>query len=90
MSETKKRGFAAMSAERQREIAQMGGRAVQAEDRTFAKNSELARLAGSLGGKNVPYEKRLFVVNPKAAVKAARKGATMRPDKKTSGKDKPY
>jgi general stress protein YciG len=46
----KKQGFAAMSKDRQREIASLGGRSIPAEKRSFSTNRELARTAGSKGG----------------------------------------
>jgi uncharacterized protein len=45
-----KRGFASMSAERQREIASMGGKSVPAESRVFSKRKDLAHEAGKKGG----------------------------------------
>lgn len=54
------RGFAAMSAQRRREIAAMGGRAVPKYKRTFRQNRELAKTAGRKGGQNTPPEKRSF------------------------------
>lgn len=55
MTETKPttgrpRGFAAMSLEQRREIASKGGSSVAPEQRTFSRNSELARAAGQKGG----------------------------------------
>lgn len=52
MAEAKKarRGFAAMSPEKQREIAASGGRAVPADRRSFSTNHELAASAGAKGG----------------------------------------
>jgi general stress protein YciG len=44
------RGFAAMSPEKQLEIARKGGASVPAEKRSFAVNRELAREAGTKGG----------------------------------------
>lgn len=44
------RGFAAMSAEKRREIAQKGGAAVPGHKRSFAKDRALAADAGSKGG----------------------------------------
>jgi general stress protein YciG len=46
-----RRGFAAMSAERQREIASKGGKSVLAEKRSFSRDPELAAEAGRKGGK---------------------------------------
>lgn len=50
MSESK-RGFAALSPERRRELASLGGRSVPAEKRSFTTNRVLARVAGKRGGK---------------------------------------
>lgn len=46
----KPRGFAAISAERQREIAQLGGQAAQASGNAHRFTSETAVAAGSRGG----------------------------------------
>jgi general stress protein YciG len=46
----KPRGFAAMTPERRREIAQMGGRAVQAKGTGHRYSAEEARAAGKKGG----------------------------------------
>lgn len=48
---SKPRGFAAISPERRREIAKLGGAAVPAEKRSFSKNPGLAASSGRLGGK---------------------------------------
>lgn len=45
-----KRGFAAMSKERQREISSMGGRAAHAQGKAHVFTSEEARIAGQKGG----------------------------------------
>jgi len=45
-----KRGFAAMSPERRREIAAKGGAAVPAEKRSFSRSRDLAAQAGRAGG----------------------------------------
>jgi uncharacterized protein len=45
-----KRGFAAMSPERRREIAAKGGAAVPPEKRSFSKSRDLAAKAGRSGG----------------------------------------
>lgn len=45
-----KRGFAAMSPERRREIAAKGGAAVPAEKRSFSRSRDLAAQAGRTGG----------------------------------------
>jgi general stress protein YciG len=44
------RGFAAMDPEKRRAIAAKGGASVQAENRSFSKNPELAASAGQKGG----------------------------------------
>ena len=70
----KKRGFAAMSPERRREIASKGGKAVPAEKRSFSNNAALASIAGTKGGKAVPSNKRSFSVDPDLAARTGRKG----------------
>lgn len=45
-----KRGFAAMTKERQREISSMGGRAAHAQGKAHVFTSEEARIAGRKGG----------------------------------------
>ncbi|MEJ6790182.1 stress-induced protein [Brevundimonas sp. BR2-1] len=55
MTETKPttgrpRGFAAMSLEQRRAIASKGGASVAPEQRTFSRDSDLARAAGQKGG----------------------------------------
>ena len=47
---TSNRGFASMDAERQREIASMGGKAVPDSKRSFSQNRRLAAEAGRKGG----------------------------------------
>lgn len=50
MTDKPKRGFAAMSEARRREISAKGGKAVAPEKRGFARNKELASSAGKVGG----------------------------------------
>ena len=50
MTQTSKRGFAAMSPDRRREIARKGGESVPNEKRSFSQNRELAAAAGRKGG----------------------------------------
>jgi general stress protein YciG len=50
----KLRGFAAMSPDRRREIARLGGRSIPAEKRYYARNREAAAKAGQKGGKAIP------------------------------------
>lgn len=49
-----RRGFAAMSPEKRREIAAKGGAAVPAEKRSFSQNRDLAVSAGRVGGSATP------------------------------------
>lgn len=79
----KARGFAAMSRERQLEIARKGGAAVPAEKRTFSISKAKARAAGSKGGSAVPPEKRTFS-NREIAARAGAKGGKWSP--KTSSR----
>lgn len=59
MSERQKqrRGFAAMSPEKRREIAAKGGANVPAHKRAFSRDRELASIAGSTGG-SAPHASR--------------------------------
>ena len=47
----KPQGFAAISPERRKEIATLGGKSVPAEKRAFSVKAGLAAKAGSKGGK---------------------------------------
>jgi general stress protein YciG len=47
---TKRKGFAAMTQERQREIASLGGKAAHAKGRAHVFTTEEARIAGRKGG----------------------------------------
>lgn len=82
MTKVIKRGFASLSPERMREIAQMGGRAVPKEKRSYALNRELARESGRKGGKNVQAEKRMFSRNRELAATAGSKGGLAIPPHK--------
>jgi general stress protein YciG len=67
-----KRGFAAMSLEKRREIARKGGQSVKPENRAFAQNRDLASSAGRKGGAQSPGKRRRRrLVLPAAAVDAA-------------------
>lgn len=72
--DTSKCGFASMSAEKQRAIASMGGKAVPNEKRSFSRNRDLASQAGRKGGQNVSDENRSFTRDRDLAVTAGRKG----------------
>ena len=74
----KKRGLAALTPERRREIAQMGGKSVPREKRVFFKNPEIAKSAGSLGGLKASPEKRYFSLHPDKAQQAGLKSAQIR------------
>lgn len=69
-----KRGFAAMSPERQREIAILGGKALKPEQRTFSVDRQLAAEAGRKGRQKL--DPALFHFNDRAFASAAgKKGA---------------
>lgn len=53
-----KRGFAAMTPEKRREIARKGGQSVKPETRAFAQNRDLAAEAGRKGGAQSPGKRR--------------------------------
>lgn len=54
---TTKKGFAAMTIERVREIAQMGGRTAHATGKGHKWTPEQARLAGKKGGATIGQRK---------------------------------
>jgi len=56
--EKAKRGLAAMTPERRREVQSMGGRAVPAESRAYSKDVKLAREAGRRGGNRKAMKER--------------------------------
>jgi general stress protein YciG len=56
--EKSKRGLAAMSPEKRREVQSMGGRAVPAESRAYSKDVKLAREAGRRGGNRKAMKER--------------------------------
>lgn len=74
MAKTKKRGFAALSLEKRREIAAMGGKAVKAENRVFSRDKDLASASGRKGGLAVSPESRSFSTDRALASAAGRKG----------------
>src|SRR3974390_198569 len=69
------RGFASMNAERQRQIASMGGKAVPDEKRSFSQNRRLAAEAGRKGGQSVPGAKRRLSQNRELAANPGGEGA---------------
>ena len=83
------RGFAAMDAARQREIARKGGESVPREKRSFSRNPALAVEAGRKGGQSVSPEQRSFSKNPALAAEAGRKGGevTQKAARKTRTQD---
>lgn len=52
------RGFAAMDAERRREIARKGGKSVPDEKRSFAQDRSLAAEAGRKGGRRTQSSRK--------------------------------
>jgi hypothetical protein len=80
----KKRGFACITPERQREIAVLGGKAVRDNQRSFSKDRELAAAAGRKGGLSVPAEKRSFFTDRKLASRAGKQGGKLTPNDKRS------
>jgi general stress protein YciG len=90
LSDTPKRhGLAALSKERRREIASMGGKATRNENRSFSKSPETAAAAGRKGGQSVPVEKRTFSADRTLAREAGRKGGLASQKRKAAAtKDK--
>jgi uncharacterized protein len=77
------RGFALLDPARQRELARRGGAAVEAANRSFSRNKELAREAGRKGGLHGRPESRYWAVNPEIAKEMGRKGGLARKKNKT-------
>lgn len=50
MTTPKPRGFAALSPERRKEIARMGGKSIAPDKRAFSQDKGLASRAGRIGG----------------------------------------
>jgi uncharacterized protein len=71
-SGVKKRGFAAMNPELQREISRKGGSSVPDEKRSYSKDPAFARACGSMGGK-----KSGIVRKEKAATKGQSRPASV-------------
>ncbi len=81
-----RRGFAAMSPERRREISSLGGQAVPPDKRSFSADPSLAVSAGKAGGHAVRSDQRSFSLDPDLAAAAGRKGAAKRKSmKETEG-----
>jgi general stress protein YciG len=74
----RKRGLAALSPERRRAIAAMGGRSVPAEKRAFSQDPQFAAKAGRKGGTLAKAENRFFSRFPEKAVLAGQTSAEMR------------
>jgi general stress protein YciG len=72
------RGFARMTAERQREISSMGGAAVAPANRSFSQDRTLASSAGIKGGRSVKGENRSFSTNRELASAAGKLGGLAR------------
>ena len=74
----RKRGLAALSPERRRAIAAMGGKAVPPEKRAFSQDHQFAAKAGRKGGKLAKAENRFFSRFPEKAVEAGQTSAEAR------------
>src|SRR6516164_1755462 len=74
MAEKTKRGFAGMSAEKQREIASKGGRAAHAKGTAHHFTPEEARVAGRKGGQAAHAKGTAHEFTPEEARAAGRKG----------------
>ena len=70
-----KRGFASMSAERQREIASKGGKAAHEKGTAHEFTPEEAKLAGQKGGKAAQASGKAHKWNSETGSLAGKKGA---------------
>jgi general stress protein YciG len=73
-----KRGFAAMTPERRREIASKGGKSVPASNRSYSKDKALASKSGMKGGRSVDPAKRMFKKDPTLASRAGKASVEVR------------
>jgi uncharacterized protein len=71
-----RKGLAALSPEKRRLIASMGGKSVPKEKRTFARNRAVASAAGKKGGRTNRPETRTFAMYPDLASIAGRIGGS--------------
>ncbi|MFN3891595.1 MAG: general stress protein [Beijerinckiaceae bacterium] len=71
-----RKGLAALSPEKRRLIASMGGKSVPKEKRTFARNRAVASAAGKKGGRTIRPESRTFAIYPELASMAGRIGGS--------------
>jgi uncharacterized protein len=74
MAEKRNRGFAAMDAEKQREIASKGGKAAHAKGTAHKFTPEEAREAGRKGGQAAHAKGTAHKFTPEEAREAGRKG----------------
>lgn len=81
------RGFAAMDAKKQREIASKGGQSVPPEKRSFSQDHKLAAAAGRKGGEHSHASRTSAAAarTSRTATAAARRGAAA-PAKKGASK----
>ena len=73
-----KRGFAAMTPEKRREIASKGGKSVPASKRSYSKDKALASKSGMKGGRSVDPAKRMFKKDPALASRAGKASVEVR------------
>ena len=73
-TEGRKRGFAAMDENKQRQIASKGGKSVPPRHRKFSTDPQFASKVGRKGGQNVPADERSFSKHRELASEAGRKG----------------
>lgn len=78
------RGFAAMDAKKQREIASKGGQSVPAEKRSFSQDHQLAASAGRKGGEQSHASR-----NNATATRATRAAAAKRAAAKKAAAKRP-
>ncbi len=67
------RGFAALTPEQRSAVGRKGGISVNAQNRAFSRDANLARSAGEKGGRSVPADKRAFSLNKSLASVAGKK-----------------
>lgn len=90
MSGQRKRGFAALSPEKQRAIARKGGQAAHGKGTAHEFSPEEARRAGHLGGKAVSKDRaHMAAIGRKGGLHSVQRASTVRAAKQSSNGQRP-
>src|SRR5262245_30939631 len=90
MSGQRKRGFAALSPEKQRAIARKGGQAAHGKGTAHEFSPEEARRAGHLGGKAVSKDRaHMAAIGRKGGLHSVQRASAVRAAKQSSNGQRP-